>query len=128
MTDDVKDLINLTINSTICKLKIDGFLRDSLNFYEKTEEILKNFDVLSKSDGEKTKKIMLELNHVMEQLINDPYFDVIPMLYFGERHTIAEVAEIMGTSERTIKRHKRRLITEISKRLFTDDWLLYILS
>ena len=49
-----------------------------------------------------------ELNAALSRLGNDMYFDIIP-LYFSNRNTIEQIAEIMAVDVSTIVRNKKRL-------------------
>ena len=88
--------------------------------YHKTETILRNYPNLKERDGQITKNLIRILDKELEALRNDPYYEIIPMIYF-ENKTREEVAEYFDISCRTVTRNKARLINHLKVVLFSDD-------
>lgn len=116
--DELKQYIDYAIAETIQQLRANAMLNERMPVNQKAEELLKNYELLQKSKN----PLFYKLIDALEELQNDPYNEIMHLIYF-EGWTVALVAEEFRVSERTVKRHKRRLLFEIGKRVFTDDWL-----
>lgn len=115
-------------NETVLKLKLAGLVKDDgKNVFQKTEEILKNYNLFKLSDEPHTKKLLLKIEEAMKTIENDPYKEAIEMFYF-EGVSREEVAEYYNTSVTTISRNKTRLINKIKIILFSDETILQIYS
>lgn len=120
--DDIKKIIDETVNSTVLKLKAAGLMKDSRKTaYQKTEELLKNYSAFKKvEDQPTTVKLVNIIEDALKDINADLYFEIIPMIYF-EGMTREEVAEQFNTTVTTISRNKNRLVNKLKNRLFSDD-------
>ena len=122
MTDknEIQKIINDTVNSTVLKLKIAGLMKDDRKTaYEKTEELLRNYNAFKKSDHPYTIKLVKKIDAALETIKNDIYFEIIPMCYF-DHETREAIAEYFDTTVTTISRNKVKLINKIKPLLFSD--------
>lgn len=67
------------------------------------------------------------INNCMESLKNDPYYDILPMTYF-EGRTQDDIATYFGVSQVSISKNKKRLVSELSIRLFPNQSINEMLS
>lgn len=118
---EVKQIINDTVSETVIKLKKMSLMNESkMSAYRKTEELLKNYTRWKDIESKQTKKLVQILDRELDILSDDPYFEVIPMIYFNSM-TYEDVAEQFNVSARTIMRNKIRLINKLKIVLFSDD-------
>lgn len=120
---DVNKIIEETVNRTITKLKLSGLMKDNRQTaFQKTEQILKNYNELKKSYSEDgtAKKFVDIVDNALNEILDDAYYDIIPMIYF-ENQTREMVAEYFDTTVTTISRNKRRLINRLKYLIFADD-------
>lgn len=133
MTDEelkriIDEAAKKSANETVLKLKLAGLVKDDgKNVFQKTEEILKNYNLFKLSDEPHTKKLLAKIEEAMKTIENDPYKEAIEMFYF-EGVSREEVAEYYNTSVTTISRNKTRLINKIKIILFSDETILQIYS
>lgn len=129
MTDEeILEIVNKTIletvNKTVLKLRLSGFLRDDQkSSYQKTEDILKNFNQLKKTKQPFAKDLVEKVEDALNSLSDDKYFEIIELYYF-KKWTREAIAEKFDTSTTTISRNKNRLVNKISIVLFTEDFLV----
>mgnify|MGYP004609683349 CR=1 FL=1 len=118
---DIKQIINDTVTATVLKLKMAGLMKDDRKTaYEKTEELLRNYNAFKNSDQPYTIKLVKKINDALFIIKDDIYYDIIPMYYFnGETREM--IAEYYDTTVTTISRNKTRLINKIKPILFSDD-------
>ena len=120
---DVNEIIEKTVNRTITKLKLSGLMKDNRQTaFQKTEQILKNYNELKKAYSEDgtAKKFVDIVDNALNEILDDAYYDIIPMIYF-ENQTREMVAEYFNTTVTTISRNKRRLINRLKYLIFADD-------
>lgn len=118
---DIKKVINDTVNATVLKLKMAGLMKDDRKTaYQKTEELLKNYNAFLSSDQPYTQKLVKRINYALEQIKDDLYYDIVIMYYF-EDSTREEIAEFYDTTVTTISRNKTRLVNKLKSYLFSDD-------
>lgn len=118
---DIKQIINDTVNSTVLKLKMAGLMKDDRKTaYEKTEELLRNYDAFKESDQPYTIKLVKKIDAALHAIENDVYYEIIPMYYF-ENKTREMIAEYYDTTVTTVSRNKTRLINKLKPILFSDD-------
>ena len=122
MTDnDLNKIITDTVNMTVLKLKMAGLMKDDRkSAYQKTEELLKNYNIFLKSDQPFTQKLIEKLNESLCSIEDDSYYEIIPMIFF-EHRSREEAAEYYDTTVTTISRNKNRLVNRLKKLLFSDD-------
>lgn len=120
--EEVRKIIEDTVNATVIKLKMSGLMKDNRKTaYEKTEELLKNYNTFRNIKGHPcTKRIVKRIDLALKEIDADIYYDIIPMYYFDQM-TRESIAEHFRTSERTITRNKSRLINLLKVKLFSDD-------
>ena len=118
---DVKKIINDTVNATVLKLKIAGLMKDNRKTaYQKTEELLRNYNDFCKSDQPYAKKLVKQIDAALSDIKSDIYGEIIPLYYF-EGETRENIAEYFNTTVTTISRNKTRLINKLKVKLFSDD-------
>lgn len=121
--NDINDIIERTVDRTIVKLKLSGLMKDNRQTaFQKTEEILRNYNQLKKSYSEDgtAKKFVDIVDNGLKELESDQYYDVIPMIYF-DGLTREEIAECFDTTVTTISRNKTRLINKLKYLIFADS-------
>ena len=121
--EDIKSIIQSTVDYTIAKLKLCGLMKDKRQTaFQKTEQILRSYNDMKKSYSEDgtAKKFIDIIDKALEELKDDIYYDIIPMIYF-EGCSREEVAEFFDTTVTTISRNKRRLIEKLKLFIFADD-------
>lgn len=125
--NDIKKIIEDTVNATVIKLKMSGLMQDSRKTsFQKTEELLRNYNTFSEiHDQPYTEKIVKIMDKALDDIKDDLYYDIIPMIYF-ENQTRENIAEHFGTTVTTISRNKVRLINKLKVRLFSDDVIFEI--
>lgn len=118
---DIQRIINDTVNATVLKLKMAGLMKDNRKTaFQKTEELLRNYETFKKSDQPYTQKLVKMIDHALYSIKDDIYYDVIPMQYF-QNETREVIAERFNTTVTTISRNKVRLINKLTLMLFSDD-------
>lgn len=123
MDNNIREIINETVDYTVAKLKLSGLMKDNRQTaFQKTEQILRNYNELKKSYSEDgtAKKFVDIIDKALKELESDLYYDIIPMMYF-ENQTRESIAEYFDTTVTTISRNKRRLINKLKYMLFADD-------
>lgn len=124
--DNIEKIIDSTVNKTITKLKVAGLMKnDRKTAFKKTEELLRNYvafkyNALNRNDQPHTFKLIEQIEYALSQIKDDPYFDVIIMIYF-ENISREEIADKFGTTVTTISRNKTRLVNVLKSYLFSDD-------
>lgn len=118
---DIEQIINDTVNATVLKLKMAGLMKDNRKTaYQKTEELLRNYNVFKESDQPYTQKLVAKIDDALQSIKDDIYYDVIPLIYF-EDETRENVADHFRTTVTTISRNKVRLVNKLKVILFSDD-------
>lgn len=120
--EEVKQIIDDTVNATVLKLKMTGLLNNNRKTaFQKTEELLRNYNTFKTIDDQDyTKKIVKKIDEALKSIEDDIYYDIIPMSYFDDR-TREDIAEHFNTSCKTISRNKGRLVNLLKVKLFSDD-------
>ena len=119
----IQEIIDKTVTATVAKLKLSGLMKDDgLSAFQKTEQILKSYNDIKKGYSEKgmADKFLCIVDDALKTLEDDPYYDVIPMIYF-ENKTREQIAEEFDVSVTTISNHKTRLVTKLVPLLFSDN-------
>ena len=120
---NIEEIIAETVNTTIAKLKLAKLIKDDRQTaFEKTEQILRSYDDMKKSHSEDgtAKKFIDIVDNALKQIKDDPYYDIIPMMFFG-KESRETIAEYFDTTVTTISRNKRRLIEKLKCLIFADD-------
>lgn len=119
--DEVKKIIEDTVNVTVLKLKMTGLMKDDKkSAYQKTEELLKNYPAFKKSDQPYTIKLVKMIDAALDSISDDIYYEIIPMAYF-DNETRENMAEYFNTTVSTVSRNKTRLVNKLKVELFSDD-------
>ena len=120
-TEEMKTFISDIVNQTVLKLKMAGLMKDDRkSAYQKTEELLRNYNAFAHSDQPYTKKLVRRIDDALEKIENDDYIDLIIMHYF-EGKSREEIAEFYDVTVTTVSRNKTRLIETLKTYLFSDD-------
>ena len=118
---DIAKIINDTVNATVLKLKVAGLMKDDRKTaYQKTEELLRNYNAFLESDQPYTQKLIEKVEHALDEIKDDIYYGIIPMCYFYDK-TREEIAEHYDTTVTTVSRNKTRLVNKLKSYLFSDD-------
>lgn len=118
---NIEQIINDTVNATVLKLKMAGLMKDNRKTaYQKTEELLRNYNTFKESDQPYTQKLVTKIDNALESIKDDIYYDVIPLIYFKDE-TRENVADHFRTTVTTISRNKVRLVNKLKVVLFSDD-------
>lgn len=128
MSQEIEKIITDTVNTTVLKLKLAGLMKDNRkSAFQKTEEILRNYNGFTLSDQPQTRKLLHRINEALSTINDDPYYDLIKLIYIdGESREYA--AEYFDTSVTTISRNKTRLVNKLKSILFSDDFILELYS
>lgn len=125
---DVEKIIADTVNQTVLKLKLAGLMKDNnKTAFQKTEELLRNYNALSMSTERKAKHILRKINQSLEVIKDDPYYEIIS-LYYVDNQTREEIAEHFDTSVTTVSRNKTRLVNKLKAALFADEFITELYS
>lgn len=128
--DLMKKIIDETVNTTVAKLKLSGLIKDnSLTAFQKTEKALRLYRNIQSGHSENgiSEKFVKLVDKALGDMRDDPYYDVIPMIYF-EGMTREQVAEYFDTTVTTISRHKTRLVNKLTPILFSDETIIELFS
>lgn len=121
--NDIDAVIQRTVDRTVMKLKLSGLMKDNRQTaFQKTEQILRSYNDMKNAYSENGtgKKFVDIINNALEQIKDDSYYEIIPMLYF-ENQSRDAVSEFFDTTVTTISRNKRRLIEKLKVLIFADD-------
>lgn len=94
--------------------------------FKKTEELLRNYNrfnyaIKNNHDNtEITKKLLDIINAALKSIEDDPYYEVISMIFF-ERKTREYIAEYFEVEVKTVTRNKNRLVNQLKIIIFSDD-------
>lgn len=125
--EEVKQLINDTVQTTVLQLKAAGLLKDGTkSAYEKTEALLHQYPELSKVNEPYAQRVCQEIDACLADAEGDPYLDVIRLYYFGGLKNAA-CADVMCCDERTVRRNRVALVKRFSARLASDDFIRELL-
>lgn len=127
MTDDVKQIIEETVTTTVLKLKAAGVIQDGKKTAaEKTEDLLRRYNELREVNQPYAQRVVQEIDAALASLQNEPYVDVIRLFYF-EGMTNEACANEMLCTRRTCISNRHKLVERLSIRLFSDDFLRELL-
>lgn len=125
---DVEKIIQETVNETVLALKMNGLITPGkMSAYQKTEEVLRNYQALTMSDNEKAKKTVCEIDRALGLIQQDPYYNIILMAYFSDM-TREQIADQFNTSVTTISRNKARLVNRLKAALFSEEFITEIFN
>lgn len=131
---NIEKIIEKVTTETIIQLKKSNLLKENKkSTFQKTEELLRNYNTyLSAAEKKskkrvKTQKLINLIDEALKTIEHDPYYSVIEMIYF-EHKTREEIAEFYDCEVRTITRNKTRLINKLKLILFSDESIEEILK
>lgn len=117
----IKNVINDTVNATVLKLKMTGLLKGNRQTaIEKTEELLRNYPTFKDLKEPYAVKLVNNIDKALDDIKDDPYYDVIAMYYF-HNETREYIAEHFRCSETTVSRNKTRLLNKLKLRLVSKE-------
>lgn len=124
---DLEKIIKDTVALTVERLKTEGLLKDlkKKTAYEKTEELLRNYNALSMSDDKTAHELVRRIEKALTFIQRDPYYEVITLYYIGGR-TMEQLAEKFDTSVATISRNKAVLVKKLQVILFSSEYIKQI--
>lgn len=123
MNAAIEQIIKKTVKSTVFELRSAGLLNDKItSSYQKTEELLRNYNVLSMSSDPAASMIIDRIENALSYIKEDPYYEIITLYYIGGR-TREELADRFDTTVTTISRNKSRLVNKLKVVLFTHDYI-----
>lgn len=130
--DNIEEIMEKTATraaeATIEKLMAKGLIRiDNRSAIDKTINLLYKYEQLKLSDQPSTLKRVAQVDVALEQIRDDPFYEIIPLYYF-EKETRENIAEYFNVSEKTVTRNRKRLIRQMAVILFSDDVIMDILS
>lgn len=101
--------------------------RKKANSYLKTEEILYSYPALKKvidsgTAAKQTEEIASKIERGLQEIVNDPYYEVIALIYF-EGKTLEDVAGTFNVSSQAISYARKRLVNQLKVFIFTERFL-----
>ncbi|MSA02928.1 hypothetical protein GKG47_14165 [Lactonifactor sp. BIOML-A3] len=115
-----KDIIDTEIYGVKQKSKsitsfgrANGYIKDD---DEKKEEKIKELS----QENETTKKFINTVDTAIDTIRDDPWIEIISLKYFMGYSNV-KCAELLECDEKTIRRHRNRLINTLSIQLFSDE-------
>ena len=117
---DIEKIIKNTVESTVSRLRELNLVRNN-DTYRKTEELLRNYNLLSTSADPAANELAQKIENALSYIKDDPYYDVITLYYIGNR-TREDLAARYGTSEATISRNKTRLVNKLKVILYPEEY------
>ena len=79
---NVEEVIKKTVDETVIRLKYAGLMKDNgKTIFQKTEELLRNYNVFSLSGDPAAEKMILQIENALQSISGDFYYDVIPLYY-----------------------------------------------
>lgn len=124
----VTRVINETVNATVLKMKMAKLIKDDTKTaYQKTEEVLRYYPSFREVTGKPyTEKLVSRVEAALKEIQTDPYYEIIPRFYFCNE-TRENIALSMGSTVRTVARNKKRLVSVLKAKLFSDDCIRELL-
>jgi len=121
------DLIEANLNNIVLK-KSTGFtdIPKTNNAFKSEMEKKEEIEESLLRRLEKYKILVQLVETALEEIKDDKYFKIIELRYFDKKN-IEEIAEILNTTDRSIKRHRTRLITDLCEIIFPEETLDKIL-
>lgn len=87
---------------------------------QRTEELLKRYNLFVLSDKVFTKKVVAQIDVALNAIQEDPFYQIIPMFYF-KAMSLESISLDLEIHIRTVKNKKRKLIRKMAAILFSDD-------
>ena len=126
--DELKELIKAGAKEAVKEMQKKKMYSE-VPTYKKTEYLLQNYrDFKSATaDNELTQKTMDKLDTILDSLKGEPYYKVIDM-YYMEAKKMEVIAGELGVSISTVYSVKKRLVEQISVRLYADHIMREIIK
>lgn len=125
---EIQKIISDTVIATVCRLRSEGLLRDSIvSAYTKTEELLRQYPELCKVADQYAQRVVSEVDRCLADAKNEPYLDVIRLYYF-EGNKNAACAKMLCCDERTARRNRANLVKRFSARLASEEFIRELLA
>ena len=125
--DEIKQIIQDTVATTVLQLKAAGLLKDDTKTaYEKTEALLWQYPELKKVAEPYAQRVVQEVDACLADAADNPYVDIIRLYYFAGNKNAA-CADILCCEERTARRNRVALVKQFSARLASDDFIRELL-
>lgn len=104
--------------------KIIKGLKPERKAYNRTDYLLNLYKDLKNGSQiiDTPRAIIKIIDQAIDMLSDDNYIDLIKYIYF-EGKTVEEISQITNLDERTIYRHKKRLVKRLSIILYGDEAL-----
>lgn len=93
-----------------------GIIFDNSTDFEKKEELIESLE----SSIKVTKLLLKLIDKALKEISTDSYYDIIRLKYF-EGLTIEKIAELIFCEISTVSRNRKRLVTQLSAILFSDE-------
>lgn len=128
-SDEIKQLVQYTVTNTVAQLKALGMLQpvSQMTAKQKTEELLRQYPRLQGIDEPYARRVVQEIDTLLDQAKNEPYVDVIRLYYFGGL-TNEGCANALCCDERTCRRYRAKLVQQFSVRLASDEFIRELLT
>lgn len=95
---------------------------------KKTEDLLKMYHALARGNGSGVSRVVVrKLDRALSEMRSDNWYDIIVGFYF-EGLSRESLADMLGVSDRTVTRHKNRLIRELTWYMFPDESVECVLN
>jgi lipase chaperone LimK len=121
--EEIKQIIQETVDTTVRRLKAEGLLVDTGDSaIKKVEELLRQYPALKNTDTPYAKRVVQEVDACLAEAEQDPYVDVIRLYYFAGMKNVA-CANTLCCEERTCRRNRRRLVEQFAVRLAAEDFI-----
>lgn len=128
---DLEKVIKDTVALTVDHLRTQGLLTDlkeqGKTAYEKTEDLLRNYNALSMSDDRTAHELVSRIEKALSYIQKDPYHEIVTLYYIGGR-TREQLASKYNTTVTTISRNKARLVRQLQVILYSSDYIRQHLS
>ncbi len=97
-----------------------------LDSFQKTEKLLYAFPNMKKNaeatGDEYVKKYILFIESILNEISDEPYFELIRLKYF-EKQTHEAIAEYFNVNITTIYHQRTKLVNQIRAGLFAQDFI-----
>ena len=127
--EEIKQLVQQTVVSTVAQLKTAGMLQPvtQKTAVQKTEELLRQYPQLRGIQEPYAQRVVAEIDALLAEAENEPYVDVIRLYYFGGL-TNEGCANTLCCDERTCRRYRKKLVQRFSVRLASDEFIRELLT
>lgn len=127
--EEIKQLVQQTVVSTVAQLKTAGMLQPvtQKTAVQKTEELLRQYPQLRGIQEPYAQRVVREIDALLAEAENEPYVDVIRLYYFGGL-TNEGCANTLCCDERTCRRYRKKLVQRFSVRLASDEFIRELLT